>query len=242
MTTALAWLTPADVSVPAVLRCAELGTPAWNALIRDDVLRPVWGDLAVPADREITAAERARSLLPHVPARAVVGRMTAAWVHTGLEPPVTLDLLVAPGRRRLSPDPGRRTHECPLPEDDLTLLSGIRLTTVQRTGLDLARWELGRGRSALIALDGLLGTGFDAHEALMALEEISGQRGLCDARRHLRAMLELASRTSPSEADRRLVGVPGAGDAVDVEDAFDLADRSQHRRQVGRLGHLEDEA
>lgn len=182
MTSPLAWLLPPPPDPPTVVVCDDVGPIGWQVLLRDGALQHVWGDLAVPASRRPGPVDRARALAPHVPPRVVVGRMAAAWVHTGLTPPVILDLLVEPGRRRLAPDPSRRTRECPLPRGDVDELGDVRVTSIQRTGLDLARWGSPTDPTVLVALDALLGRGFDPCAALDALTQLAGQRGLRAAR------------------------------------------------------------
>lgn len=252
MTTPLSWLLPTEKALPSVLRLTQLGAAEWHALLQDGVLRHVWGDVAAPADLPSGPEERGEALRPHIPGRAVVGRMAAAWVHTGLVPPVAIDLLVPPGRRRLAPHPHRRTHEAELPDSDVVSLGGIRLTSAARTGIDLARWELGRGAPAIEMLDALVALGFDPAAALRQLDDLGGQRGLRAARSHLRLMVDAGPAAAPapagrserrgtSGADRGLLGGPGTGDPVDVEDALDLPHSGEHRGEVGRLGHLEHE-
>ncbi|OIQ65991.1 hypothetical protein GALL_524470 [mine drainage metagenome] len=182
VTSPLAWLLPVPPDPPTVVLRDDVGAIGWQVLLREGALEHVWGDLAVPADQPPSPVERARALASQVPARAVVGRSAAAWVHTGLIPPTTLDLLVEPGHRRLAPDPSRRTRECPLPRTDVDDLGGVRVTSVQRTGLDLARWGAPTDPTLLIELDALLDLGFDPHKALDALTHLTGQRGLRTAR------------------------------------------------------------
>jgi hypothetical protein len=202
MTTPLGWLFPPAPSVPSVVRFADVGVAGWHALLRDGVLHHVWGDLAIPADRRATATERADALRPLVPARAVVGRVAAAWVHTGVGPPTVIDLLIPAGRRRLAPHPHRRTHESELPEQDLVDVGGVRLTSVARTGIDLARWDLGRGAQAADALDALVALGFDPRTALRRLDRLGGQRGLRAARRYLETMVDGCRREPPGRVRR----------------------------------------
>jgi hypothetical protein len=203
MTSPLEWLLPAPLDPSTVVRLEDVGPIGWQVLLRDGALEHVWGEIAVPADRPSSRVERAIALAPHVPARAVVGRMAAAWVHTGRTPPTTLDLLVEPGRRRLSPDPARRTRECPLPETDIDTVSGVRVTSVQRTGLDLARWGAPPDPDLLAEIAALLALGFDPRAALDELDGLSGQRGLRAARETLLLLVERDALPTGSPSARR---------------------------------------
>jgi hypothetical protein len=140
VTSALDWLRPRPAVVPDGVRAEDVGATAWQVLLRDGTLRPVWGAVATSADRPPTAAVRAAALRPLVPPRAVVGRTAAVWVHTGGPLPERFDVLVAPRARRPSPHPLRIPHESPLPAADVVRLDDVRVTTVARTALDVARW------------------------------------------------------------------------------------------------------
>jgi hypothetical protein len=140
VTTALSWLHPRPVTVPDGVVADDVGVTAWQVLLRDGVLRPVWGAVATPADRSPTPAVRAAALRPLVPPRAVVGRAAAVWVHTGGPLPERFDVLVPPRARRPSPHPLRIPHESSLPAADVAGLGVVRVTTVLRTALDVARW------------------------------------------------------------------------------------------------------
>ena len=100
--------------------------------------------------------------------------------------PDRVDVLVPIGVRRVDPHPARRAAEGPLPAQDVLHLGAGRVTTVQRTGLDVARYtaqdEAG-GR-----LTALLGVGFDPQAALAALDALPGERGILRARSLLTAL------------------------------------------------------
>lgn len=133
-------LLPRPEALPRAVRPEDVGAVGWQILLRDRVLAPVWGDVAVPAARPAGPALRADALRSLVPPRAVLGRAGAVWVHTDGPVPARFDVLVEQRVRRPSPHPLRVPHECPLPPDDVVRLGDVRVTTVQRTGLDLARW------------------------------------------------------------------------------------------------------
>ncbi|MBC3762545.1 hypothetical protein ACUN7V_00670 [Quadrisphaera oryzae] len=89
---------------------------------------------------------RARAVALAVGEDAVITRSLAAWLH-GFDPraphereqPLPLECLVLPGRR--APDRrGLATHVDRLPDDDVVLLHGIPVTTIERTVLDTSRF------------------------------------------------------------------------------------------------------
>jgi hypothetical protein len=157
-----------------------LGPVTYQALLRDHVTRRVRGDLAIPADVTTTPELRAAALASLVPERCVVGRQAALWVHTGSHEPPRVAVLVGPRVRRPDPHPGRTTHECELRPADVIRFGGVRVTTVQRTGLDLARWF--PVDEALTLLAPLSTHGFDPGAALIALERLAGYAGVRHAR------------------------------------------------------------
>lgn len=155
-------------------------------MCRDGSVQPLWGDVAAAAGTSVTAEMRLAALSEVVPVRGVVGRSSAAWVHLGGVAPVRVDVLVPPRGRRTDPDPVRMSAEAPLPPEDVLTLGGGRVTTIQRTGVDVARWVT--PRQACELLDRLCGIGFDPAAALHQLEEAAGGRGLRQARELLRGL------------------------------------------------------
>lgn len=166
--------------LPRTVSRDDVGAAAWFGLLRDGVVRRVWGDVAIAADLTDTPELRAVALAPLVPARGVVGRRAAAWVHTGCFPPVRVDVLVRTGGRRTDPHPERLAAEADLPTRDVVRVGALRVTTVQRTGADLAR--LLPRDEAVPMLRGLREVGFDPERALAQLVELRGQRGVRQAR------------------------------------------------------------
>lgn len=220
--------------MPSIVRRSDVGAAAWFALVRDGVLRPVWGDVAVAADLPCCPDVRGAALVGEVPRGGVVGRGSAAWVHVGGVPPVRVDVLVGPGRRRPPRTDRRTAAEASLESGDVEVVGTLPVTTVHRTGTDVARFEpAARAHRILLTL---VAAGFDPVAALRSLDDLPGQRGVRRARDVLRGV------ALASGADDRLLGCLRPGDAVDVEDALDLAHGGQHGREVRRLGHLEHEA
>ncbi len=171
---ALDWLHPGPDTVPDGVRPGDVGDVGWQVLLRDGVLRPVWGDLATGARRPAGPALRAAAVRVLVPPRAVLGRAGAVWVHADGPVPERFDVLVEPRVRRPSPHPARVPHECPLPADDVVRFGEVRVTTVLRTALDVARWLEPDDAAPLLACL-VTGAGLEPGTALRAAAR-SGDR------------------------------------------------------------------
>lgn len=169
------WMPRPAPPLPLEILPSDVGGLTYRALVRDGVTRPVWGDLTVPSDVPVGPRLRAAAFRGLVPARAVVGRRSAVWVHTGEHSPRRVDVLVPPRSRRPDPHPCRTTYECALPARDVVDLGGVRVTTVQRTGLDVARWCT--PEEALALLGPLVRAGFDVEHARAELAALHGYAG-----------------------------------------------------------------
>ncbi|NYI60575.1 hypothetical protein [Cellulomonas soli] len=176
----LGWVTAEPPSVAVTVHADEVGPAAWFALHRDRVVRTVWGELAIARDATETPEVRAQALACLVPDRGVVARASAAWVHTGRHSPARVDVLVPARARRPDPHPLRVACEADLRPGDTLTLGSVRVTSVQRTGVDVAR--LLPVAVAREVLGGLLQVGFDPGAALGMLAPMAGQRGVRDAR------------------------------------------------------------
>lgn len=192
MSTALLAFRPATGTAAVLVRRADVPSLAWAGMLRDGALRPLWDGVAVRADAVVTPSLRLAALADLVPARGVVGRAAAAWVHAGGSPPQKVDVLVRPGGRRTDPHPWRRAAEAPLPAEEVVVLGAGRVTSVQRTGLDVARY-LPR-EQALTVLAPLVPLGFDPRTALVALGGLGGGRGVLRAQAVLEDLDELPDR------------------------------------------------
>ncbi|MBO0900396.1 hypothetical protein J1G43_10515 [Cellulomonas sp. zg-ZUI22] len=135
-------------------------------------------------DHAVDPAVRAAAFAALVPQRGTVGREAAAWVHAGGSPPDRVTVLVRSGARRPDPHPSRTTAEADLTEADVVDLGGVRVTTVLRTAVDVARWL--PTEDALRVLRRLPPVGLDPADALRRLEQHAGGRGVRRARRTLR--------------------------------------------------------
>ncbi|GAA4625020.1 hypothetical protein [Cellulomonas oligotrophica] len=176
-------LRPVPVRLPDVVHRDDLSQLAWVGLHRDGLLEPLWGDAAATAGDVPDDRRRALALARLVPARGTVGRLAAAWVHTGLLPPDHVDVLVPSGGRRTDPHPLRRAAEAVLDERDVLVVAGVRVTTVLRTGVDVARW-VPEG-AAVPALRALVAVGLRTDAALAELGRFTGHRGVARAARLL---------------------------------------------------------
>lgn len=185
---------PAD-PLPDLIEPAAVGPVTFRALQRDGVTRLVWGELTVPRDIRATPAVRAAALGSLVPRRAAVGRASAVWVHTGLHEPRRVDVLVPPRRRRPDPHPDRVTHECALPPGDLVELAQIQVTTVRRTGLDVARWCTPEHARVLLA--SLVDVGLDLGTLQRDVAGQSGYAGTIAAGLLVESLIDAARLRSP---------------------------------------------
>lgn len=183
--TLLAYRPPARPA-SALVRRSDVGALAWAGMLHDRVLCPLWRDVAVRADEAVDPGLRAEAFTGLVPRRAVVGHAAAAWVHAGGVPPDRVVVVVRPGGRRTDPHPARIPTEGLLGAGDVVALGGVKVTSVQRTGLDVARWLPDDEAARLLAE--LVPVGFDPGAALATLDELRGARHTHRAR-HLLATL-----------------------------------------------------
>ena len=181
-----AWLWP-EPPAPEVLVASELGPIVFQALILEGVVRRVRGDVAIPVDVRETPTIRALAAQHLVPRRAVVGRAAAVWVHTGGPPPARIDVLVAPAARRPDPHSERATHECTLPPSDVVVVGPLRVTSVERTAVDVGRWSPPALATPLVRRLATV-AGLDARGAGRRLAALAGQRGVQNARGVLAAV------------------------------------------------------
>lgn len=204
--TALAWMRQPPASVPERFDRQQIGPVLWQALLRDGITTHVWGDVAIPADRVETAEIRAAALEGLVPRRGVVGRAAAAWVHTGGPRPARIDVLVAPHARRPDPHPQRVPHECVLPAHDVVARGPLRVTTVERTAIDVARWSREPETTRVLERLALLG-GLDPARAVDRLGELAGHRGVNEAAAALKRLARQARAPEPGSAAKRAAPV-----------------------------------
>jgi hypothetical protein len=177
------------VDVPSLVRRRDVSGAEWTGMLLDRARVPIWDGVAVCARHEVTPALRLAALSELVPQRGVVGRTAAAWVHAGGARPPRVDVLVPAGVRRTDPHPLRRAAEGPLPDEDVLDLGTGRVTTVQRTALDVARYAA--PGDAVRLLVGLLPLGLDPYAAVATLRDLAGGRGVQQARAVFGSLLPL---------------------------------------------------
>lgn len=176
-----------------------------RALVRHGDVRELVHGAYVAADAPDTIGRRAAALSRLVPERAVVCRRTAAWLY-GVDvmalgahlttPPV--EFLVPAGtaavRRR-----GVIGYSGVLSAHEVVEIDGLRVTTPQRTTLDLARW--------LPLLDGVPAVDAMLHQQLVSLDALYAGAARLRGYRHklrLERALELADSRAESPQESRL--------------------------------------
>lgn len=209
-------------TVQAPFTPASLGASAqgWAALLRDGDLVEVRPGFAVGPGTAITPELRALALTQVVPRGVVVGRASAAWVHTGHGDGPRVCVLYAPGGHR--PRHAGRLEVCqaavrpweidtiaiattapgPGGGTDAGAATALKITTLVRTAMDVATWCPPQESAAL--LDRLVAAGLDLDDALHRLDLVASWRGaetarirLLAARRRARGDQTLASGFDP---------------------------------------------
>lgn len=177
---------PAPAAPREVVHRSELPTSTWTGLHLDGALVPLWRETSRIAGVAESSPVRALAFAHLVPRRGVVGRLAAVWVHAGGAPPQHVTVLVRSGARRPDPHPGRTVAEADLGNGDVVRLGAVAVTSVLRTGVDVARWVT--PDRALPALRALQQAGLQPEDALRRLGDQAGGRGV-RAARHLLAGL-----------------------------------------------------
>lgn len=140
-------MTEPPIAAPdgSILQPGHPFTASELAVLRADgtlrqVLPGTYVCAAVPDGPAVRAAAVAALVGPRLQQDAVIGRLTAAWVHGHHPMPGNLELLVARFHRLPLHREGPRTtlHECLLQEHDVDRQYPMAVTTPLRTALDLA--------------------------------------------------------------------------------------------------------
>lgn len=127
--------------LPPVLSAIDLPLPELQASRLDGELFAVGAGFS-PVDEIEGCAHRALALGTTLPDRMIAERRTAAWVWGAIGvAPSPPELCVAKGARlHVSGAGWTAVREVVIHPLDLTVLSGMRVTTPLRTAIDLARW------------------------------------------------------------------------------------------------------
>lgn len=176
---------------------------------RGDIVRLRHGVYA-PA-RPLTDLERIESAMLTAPRGAVLGFEAAAILlnvpipHSGGLGRVDLyaPANTAPGGAR--PEPEVRMHYVDLPASQITSVSGLTVTTLARTAIDISRGQpLER---AVVALDYARRSGVSKRELIDARDAVRGHRGVASADAAINECTSLAE--SPMESMSRIVFLRG---------------------------------
>lgn len=168
--------TAARLPSTPLVRPVDVGAVAWHLLLRDGHLVRLRGEVALPAGVRATPALRAAALAPLVPPRCAVARAAAVWVHVGGAPPARVDLVAPSGGRVPEPAPGRAAAATALPDADVVLLGGVRVTTPRRTAVDLLSHDPPERALPLVAR--LRAAGVDPARVRADVAAASGRRGV----------------------------------------------------------------
>lgn len=138
---------PAVTSTGGAIFCAggDFSSVELQAMAADGLLQRVYAHTYVrwdiTPDPVCRALAAANCLTERLAARAMLGRLTAAWIYGCAPAPQQLQLLIDHGRRTtaLAPFSAAVLHEVRLGPEDGMDIAGIQVTTPLRTAMDLAR-------------------------------------------------------------------------------------------------------
>jgi hypothetical protein len=197
---AIDWLlAPTRPPAPTLLAGEDYPRAVLEVMRRDGLVVHVAGDVYLPADVAALRPHRHAALRLLTPAEAVVGMLAAAWAHGCDVPPAPVDLLVPHSGAVGMVGAGVRLRQMEVPAVDVVTVDGLRLTTLTRTALDVARWL--PEPQARPALARLLTAGVQVEDVLGVLQEGRRYRNAVRARRLL-TEVGAASSTTSSRAAR----------------------------------------
>ena len=193
---------PAVTSTGGALFCAggDFSSVELQAMASDGLLQRVYAHTYVRWDIDpdpvCRALAAANCLSDRMVARAMLGRLTAAWIYGCAPAPPQLQLLIDHGRRTtaLAPFSAAVMHEVRLGPEDGMDIAGVQVSTPLRTAMDLARHgpEQPSVRALLaITADPLLHCPLDCVRS--AVEAAVRLPGKSTALRRLEAVLRLAA-------------------------------------------------
>jgi len=150
------------------------GSAAWQTLVHDGALRPLYGEAALPVGVVDTAELRAQAVRHCAPIGAqgeglstALSGLSAAWVWLGGQAPQTMEYAVAIGKRQRD-EPGIQYRYSPFDASHVLEVSGLWVTNLERTVRDLALWYEAEVAMPLILK--LVASGANIAEAGLMLE------------------------------------------------------------------------
>lgn len=189
------------------------------------------GDAFSPSDTPEGTSARARSLLPILGGRLIVELLTAAWIFGAVDTVPSVNHLCSSSDARARPVivRGMSVREVVIDDDEIVVVSGVKVTSPLRTACDLARSADTFGFGMQLAVVRLLELGSaDLADCVDLLER---RRNLPGKRRTLRRL-----RSLPMVWPRSAVA-----DSIHVIHGVDPAHGVQHPVQVRGIAHLEHE-
>ena len=161
--------------LPRTVRRDDVGAAAWFGLLRDGVVRVVWGDVAIAADlRRHPGAAGGRARRPGARPR----RRRAADAPPGCTPAATRPCgsrcWSGPARRRTDPHPARVAAEATLSPPDDVVRVGCAPGDVGPAHRRRHRADAAAGGGACRRCDALLDVGFEPDPR--PLDRLAGQR------------------------------------------------------------------
>lgn len=113
-----------------------------TAACLDGLLTPI-GEGYMPADAVETTWMRARSLAPLLDERLAAVRVSAAWVHGGVDAEPAQHRVQRASAQRVRPRRGARViyHDVRMDAADVVVIAGVKVARPERALVDLARSE-----------------------------------------------------------------------------------------------------
>jgi len=127
----------ANKQLGPLYREADVGKVAWQILLRDGNLVPVYGEYAMAPGSHLAPEQRAQALREHVPSPFVAAGLTAAWVYCGTGALPQLELAYRQGASARPKINGTVWSAVGL-DTATTYIGGLRITDSNRTMADLA--------------------------------------------------------------------------------------------------------
>jgi len=176
------------------------GSAAWQMLVHDGALNPLYGEAALPVGVADTAELRAQAAFFAAPVAAqgpdfniALSGRSAAWVWAGGQAPSIMEYTVPHGRRQRV-ELGVQYRTSPFDASHVLEISGLWVTNLERTVRDLALWY--EADIAMPLIMDLVALGADIVEAGLMLERPLRLIRRPTARDILQAAALAAARTS----------------------------------------------